>query len=114
MFPPDLKETFVFSCYRQAYFGTPNNMNNDDLERVRDIFSSEEVVKKGLLSDAMCEDTAFKEEAWAHEHQVVERWTNESKEEYVKDAGWYFKTIAVQEIGEIFFLSIVPRSDLLW
>ena len=41
-----------------------------------------------------------REEAMNATDLTKARWRDLAKEPYVSDAGWYFKTLAVQEIGK--------------
>lgn len=36
----------------------------------------------------------------------VQKWQSIANESYIKEAGWYFKTLAVQEIGKSCLISI--------
>ncbi len=57
----------------------------------------EYVVTRGLISDSM-RNTAYKEEALAEASK--EDWRLMAGEPFVSEAGWYFKTLAVQEVGK--------------
>ena len=47
----------------QAYFGSRSNLSEEALKQLKDLFSAEDVVKKGLLADIMYMSTANKNEA---------------------------------------------------
>lgn len=95
----------LLAVLKQAYFGIEDNDNltSGELESVREIFSSSEVVQKGFLTDAMCGQTAFRDDVLdlneTAEREITLGWEVEAAADYVKDAGWYFKTLAVQELG---------------
>ena len=93
-------ETLLLSVLRQAYFGSQEHLTSDELAMVRHIFSDEEVVRKGILTDIMFQNTPFRSEAMNASELTKARWKEVANLTYVSDAGWYFKTLAVQEIGE--------------
>ncbi|CAB4060794.1 ASICN [Lepeophtheirus salmonis] len=68
------------------------------MEDIRRIFGDEDLVKKGVLADTMFMMTPYRSEAYelAKKHD----WAKLMNVTYVTDSGWYFKTQAVQEIGE--------------
>ena len=41
----------------------PSDLSPQELSEVRRVFSSEEVVRKGVLTDVMCAQNAFRQEA---------------------------------------------------
>ena len=47
----------------QVYFGTPYNLSMSDMSSLRRLFSSEEVIRKGILADVMYMQTSSKNEA---------------------------------------------------
>ena len=70
------------------------------MEAVGSIFAAEEVVSKGLLADFMFQSTPYRKKALQEmEAENFSDWKNQASETYVREAGWYFKTLAVQEIG---------------
>ena len=71
------------------------------------IFASEDVVSKGLLADFMFQSTPYRKEA---QKEKFLNWENTSSEAYVREAGWYFKTLAVQEIGK----ELIISQNRLW
>ena len=73
------------------------------IEAVGSIFASEDVVSKGLLADFMFQSTPYRKEALKEKFGNL--WENTSNEAYVREAGWYFKTLAVQEIGKELIIS---------
>ena len=77
------------------------------IEAVGSIFASEDVVSKGLLADFMFQSTPYRKEALKEKFL---NWEGTSREDYVREAGWYFKTLAVQEIGKELFIS----QNWLW
>jgi len=91
-------KTLLNLVLRQAYFGAKTNLSHDQIEAVGSIFASEDVVSKGLLADFMFQSTPYRKEALKEKFGNL--WENTSNEAYVREAGWYFKTLAVQEIGE--------------
>jgi hypothetical protein len=70
------------------------------MEDVGNIFSSKEVISKGLLADYMFQATSFRKEALDEVKRSQFDWEASTNESYVREAGWYFKTLAVQEIGK--------------
>ena len=82
----------------QAYFGSKKNLSSDVLSRLKDLFSAEDVVKKGLLADTMYMTTANKAEALSLLNR--DDWTASKDYDFVAEAGWYFKTLASQEPGQ--------------
>ena len=77
------------------------------IEAVGSIFASEDVVSKGLLADFMFQSTPYRKEA---QKEKFLNWENTSSEAYVREAGWYFKTLAVQEIGK----ELIISQNRLW
>ncbi len=59
-------EHLLHAVLRQAYLGLTSDLSPETLSRVREVFSSEEVVRKGLVTDVMFEQTAYRQEALAH------------------------------------------------
>ena len=72
------------------------------------IFASEDVVSKGLLADFMFQSTPYRKEALKEKFL---NWENTSSEAYVREAGWYFKTLAVQEVGKM--IKLLCRIEAL-
>ena len=71
------------------------------MEAVGSIFGAEEVVTKGMLADFMFQSTSYRQDALEYlEAGNFENWTQSAGDPYVREAGWYFKTLAVQEIGK--------------
>lgn len=66
---------------------------------VAKIFASEEVISKGLLADYMFQSTPYRKEAMEEIKRQSFNWKATANESYIRDAGWYFKTLAVQEVG---------------
>lgn len=66
---------------------------------VAQIFASEEVISKGLLADFMFQSTPYRKAALEEAKHHSFNWKATANESYVKHAGWYFKTLAVQEVG---------------
>ena len=99
----DADDPRLLDVLKQAYFGSERNLSETDLDQVRSIFSSPEVVQKGFLTDAMCAQTAFRDDVLnsSKAEKITQGWQEEAKQDYVSDAGWYFKTLAVQELGEL-------------
>ena len=72
------------------------------------IFAAEEVVSKGLLADFMFQKTPYRKAALQElDAGNFSDWKHYASEAYVREAGWYFKTLAVQEIGT-YLLTYVP------
>lgn len=71
---------------------------NSLLKAVKAIFSSKDVLKKGILGDLMCESTPYRQKAF-NERDLL-KWESFANETYISEAGWYFKTLAVQEMGK--------------
>ena len=90
--------SLLSAVLRQAYLGSASDLDEAELEAVRSVFSASEVVRNGVLADVMCEDTPYRDEA--NGRNLTGMWEEYGTEEYVADAGWYFKTLAVQEIGK--------------
>jgi hypothetical protein len=81
-----------------------------------------------MLTDIMCQDTPHRKKVLANPYNShysnsifiskamamasevgLKEWMKEANETYIRDAGWYFKTLAVQEIGRpysLFLLSL--------
>jgi hypothetical protein len=68
------------------------------MKALRGLFSSEEVVQKGLLADLMYMSTSNKVEAAGMLNP--DDWKTSKDFDFVSEAGWYFKTLAAQEPGE--------------
>ena len=77
------------------------------IEEVASIFASEEVITKGLLADFMMQQTPYRQAAMLESQNSSFDWTTLANESYVREAGWYFKTLAVQEVGKILLLRYV-------
>ena len=86
------------SVLSQAYFGSRNHLPNKTLDAIRALFSSKDIVIKGLLADLMYMNTSSKSEA--HKNLRPEEWILSKDEKYISEAAWYFKTLAAQEPGE--------------
>ena len=72
------------------------------------IFAAEEVVSKGLLADFMFEKTPYRKAALQElDAGNFSNWKHYASDAYIREAGWYFKTLAVQEIGT-YLLTYVP------
>ena len=77
---------------------------------VAEIFANQEVVTKGFLADYMFQQSPFRADALkGYMKQLLTPHSDNSSatlldvqrnESYVRESGWYFKTLAVQEIGE--------------
>ncbi|TRY76559.1 hypothetical protein TCAL_05309 [Tigriopus californicus] len=100
-------ETLLRAVLKQAYFGANKPLKPDLLRAVKAIFSSKDVLKKGILGDLMCESTPYRQKAF-NERDLIQ-WESFANETYISEAGWYFKTLAVQEMGENFVLSASYR-----
>ena len=80
------------------------------LNVVAEIFANQEVVTKGFLADYMFQQSPFRADALkGYMKQLLTPSSDNStetlldvqrNESYVRESGWYFKTLAVQEIGE--------------
>lgn len=70
------------------------------MEAVARIFATEEVISKGLLADFMMQSTPYRTDALQEMKNGTFNWENSANESYVREAGWYFKTLAVQEVGK--------------
>ena len=92
--------SLLLAVLRQAYFGSKEELSGGDLAAVRRIFSSEEVVRKGILADMMFTQIPYRQQALHFVKNLTDDWNVMAGEAYISDAGWYFKTLAVQEIGE--------------
>ena len=70
-------------------------------------------VQDVIVIDYRKEALSKMEETMASSNDHWKRYANES---YIKEAGWYFKTLAVQEIGENMFLTIqaYDQCDQIW
>lgn len=86
---------------RQAYFGHTDDLDADELVAIKAVFASEDVVKKGMLTDSMGEIFATKDEAMHKASAVWSEWKLQANKTFVAEAGWFFKTLAVQELGKI-------------
>ena len=84
-----------------------------------DIFGDKEVVTKGFLADYMFQQSAYRADALnGYMGQLTAALNSDGetaldiqrKESYVREAGWYFKTLAVQEIGKS-CLIIITSSE---
>lgn len=82
----------------QAYFGSRKNLTDDKMTALKSLFSSEDVVQKGLLADVMYMSTARKSDAASMMNP--DDWMASRDYDFVSQAGWYFKTLAAQEPGE--------------
>ena len=54
----------------------------------------------------MISEFPYREDALNGPLNMTDEWINLTEETYIKDAGWYFKTLAVQEIGEIILICL--------
>ena len=86
------------SVLSQAYLGSRSQLPNKTLEEIRRLFSSKDIVTKGLLADIMYMNTSRKAEA--KDSLEPDEWVNQKDFPYIYEAGWYFKTLAAQEPGE--------------
>ena len=68
---------------------------------VSNIFASEEVLTKGLLADSMFQSSAYRKTAMEELANNAPNWKDFVNDSYIREAGWYFKTLAVQEVGEL-------------
>ena len=99
--------TLLTAVLKQAYFGSSTDLNPDLLQEVADkIFANEEVVTKGNLADFMFQESPYRRDSLKNHLSYLNQTMNgtsmlelQMKERYVREAGWYFKTLAVQEIG---------------
>lgn len=82
----------------QAYFGSRKNLTQETMSKLKDLFSSEDVVKKGLLADLMYMTSASKDDSKSMLNP--DDWVASKDYDFVSEAGWYFKTLAAQEPGE--------------
>ena len=79
---------------------------------VAEIFADKEVVTKGFLADYMFQQSPFRADAlkgYMNEllspvkgYEQITELDVLRQQTYVRKSGWYFKTLAVQEIGEFF------------
>lgn len=88
----------LHSVLGQAYFGLKENLSDSQMEKLRALFSSEEVMRKGIFTDMMYMKTTSKEEA--QKMPDIDLWQESKNFDFITDAGWYFKTLAAQEPGE--------------
>jgi len=79
-------------------FPDRENLTAETMSRLHSLFSSEEVMRKGVFTDVMYSRTVS--EAEAREMAALEDWRASQNLDFVKEAGWYFKTLAAQEPGE--------------
>nr|XP_040563668.1 uncharacterized protein LOC121113868 [Lepeophtheirus salmonis] len=91
-------ESLLHAVLEQAYFGIRDGTASREMEDIRRIFGDEDLVKKGVLADTMFMMTPYRSEAY--ELAKKDDWAKLMNVTYVTDSGWYFKTQAVQEIGE--------------
>ena len=77
------------------------NSNSWQLTRLKALFTTEEVLRKGLYTDKMYSVVTKRGEA---KTLAEADYANEAESlagaDYVNAAGWYFKTLAAQEAGE--------------
>lgn len=103
--------SLLSAVLRQAYFGSRDELDSESLELLAErVFVDDEVITKGFLADYMFQDTAYRDVAWQEYEKILfsihSKDTNETylsflkKRPYNRYAGWYFKTLAVQEIGK--------------
>lgn len=89
---------------RQAYFGveTGHAIEGERLNKLRDLFEKDEVLRKGLFTDLMYANETSREAAEALAADAVDNSTVAGFKNvtYIRDAAWYFKTLAAQEPGE--------------
>lgn len=103
-FGVDGNDTLLLAVLQQAYFGAEDDLPADKLEAVARLFAASEVIREGLLADAMLKSTSLRSEA----EKIIRGMDMDAEvdtlaaEEYVAEAAWYFKTLAVQEVGEMF------------
>ncbi|TRY76324.1 hypothetical protein TCAL_15908 [Tigriopus californicus] len=90
--------SMLHSVLGQAYFGLKENLSDSQMEKLRALFSSEEVMRKGIFTDMMYMKTTSKEEAQTMPD--IDQWQESQSFDFITDAGWYFKTLAAQEPGE--------------
>ena len=80
------------------------NSNSWQLTRLKALFTTEEVLRKGLYTDKMYSVVTKRGEAKTlAEAEYANEATSETPladQDYVNAAGWYFKTLAAQEAGE--------------
>ena len=71
------------------------------IEEVATIFAAEEIIRKGELAEYMFQNSAFRQDALNMESikDKTEDWKKTRNEKYIREAGWHFKTLAVQEVG---------------
>ena len=86
------------SVLGQAYFGLKSELSPEQLTRLKELFSTEEVMRKGIFTDMMYMKTTSREEAM--EQPDIEAWRESKDFDFINEAGWYFKTLASQEPGE--------------
>ena len=88
-----------------------------------DIFGDKEVVTKGFLADYMFQQSAYRADALnGYMGQLMAALNSngttaldiQRKESYVREAGWYFKTLAVQEIGKSCLIIITSSEKKLF
>ena len=117
-------KTLLNAVLKQAYFGSRQELKKEEVRTFRDrknqssqiflfitflfqiaevasIFASEEVITKGLLADYMFQITPYRERALKESRNQSVDWQSMANESYIREAGWYFKTLAVQEVGEL-------------
>ena len=68
------------------------------MTQLKALFSSKDVVSKGLLADVMYMTTSRKKDAYNMVNP--DEWEASKEFDFVSEAGWYFKTLAAQEPGE--------------
>ena len=94
----NVETPLLSSVLSQAYFGSRSQLPDKTLEEIRRLFSSKDIVTKGLLADIMYANTSRKAEAKAS--LEPDEWVHHKDFPYIDEAGWYFKTLAAQEPGE--------------
>ena len=92
------------------------NSNFWQLTRLKALFTTEEVLRKGLYTDKMYSVVTKRGEAKTlAEAEYANEATSETPladQDYVNAAGWYFKTLAAQEAGESnVLMALYGRQD---
>ena len=49
----------------------------------------------------MLQATPYRQKALADNKNQSLNWQENANESYIREAGWYFKTLAVQEVGKM-------------
>jgi len=88
-----------------------SNALHFQIEEVASIFASEEVITKGLLADYMFQATPYRKKALEDSKNQSLNWQESANESYIREAGWYFKTLAVQEVGKM--IKLLCRIEAL-